>query len=65
MGIAPVSGGKLSVVIPAHNEQGSLKSTILAIERTLVLERIEHEILVINDHSSDATEEILKNLQRI
>lgn len=53
---------KLSVVIPAHNEEGSIAKTVLAFHECLKLNKIEHEILVINDNSHDDTEKILKDL---
>ncbi len=53
---------KLSVVIPAHNEEGSIESTLLALNSRLRQERIDHELLVVNDNSSDRTEQILKSL---
>ena len=53
---------KLSVVIPAHNEESSIKSSVLAIHTTLVKNNISHEILVVNDNSKDGTEEVLKSL---
>ena len=49
----------VSVVIPAHNEEGSIVHTIESISQTLEKERISYEILVINDHSTDRTEELL------
>ncbi|HET7060323.1 MAG TPA: glycosyltransferase family 2 protein [Candidatus Saccharimonadales bacterium] len=55
---------KLSVVIPAHNEEGSISETVLAFHEQLKLEKINHEILVINDNSSDQTENILKDLSK-
>lgn len=54
---------KLSVVIPAHDEEGCIESTIRALHDKLSSERIEHEILVVNDNSSDSTEQILISLQ--
>lgn len=54
---------KLSVVIPAHNEEGCIESTVLSLSEKLKEAKIEHEILVINDNSRDRTEEILKGLQ--
>jgi len=54
---------KLSVVIPAHNEEGCIETTVQALFEKLKSERIDHEILVINDNSSDQTEELLKSLQ--
>ncbi len=53
---------KLSVVIPAHNEEGSISETVLAFHEQLKLEKINHEILVVNDNSKDKTEQILKDL---
>lgn len=55
---------KLSVVIPAHNEESSIKSSVLAIHTTLVKNNISHEILVVNDDSKDRTEEVLKSLMK-
>jgi dolichol-phosphate mannosyltransferase len=55
---------KLSIVIPAHNEEGSLRETITSIHRRLEQEKIEHEIIVINDNSRDRTEEVLKELHK-
>lgn len=53
---------KLSVLIPAHNEEGSIENTVTGIYQALQLERISHEILVVNDHSQDQTGEILAKL---
>lgn len=53
---------KLSVVIPAHNEEGCIEHTVRDLHRVLNEKNIPHEILVINDHSKDQTENILKKL---
>jgi dolichol-phosphate mannosyltransferase len=53
----------LSIVIPVHNEEGSVRPTVTEIYSTLDRHAIPHEILVINDHSKDRTEEILKDLR--
>lgn len=55
---------KLSVVIPAHNEEGCIEGTVRGLHARLHAEDIDHEILVVNDNSSDRTEEILRFLQR-
>lgn len=55
---------KLSVVIPAHNEEGCIEPTVRALYSELMRENISHEILVINDHSKDRTGEILDSLER-
>ena len=52
----------LSVVIPAHNEEGHLKGTILALIETLSAAQINFEILVVNDNSHDDTERVLLKL---
>jgi dolichol-phosphate mannosyltransferase len=46
---------KLSVVIPAHNEAGSIGQTVRAVAGALEREAIEHEIVVIDDASTDGT----------
>jgi dolichol-phosphate mannosyltransferase len=46
---------KLSVVVPAHNEEGSIGATLDALAETLRREAIDYEILVVDDHSADAT----------
>ncbi|MBX7172206.1 MAG: glycosyltransferase family 2 protein [Pyrinomonadaceae bacterium] len=56
---------KLSIVIPAHNEEGSIRETIITLYETLASENILHEIVVINDNSSDKTETILEDLQTL
>ncbi|HEV3061179.1 MAG TPA: glycosyltransferase family 2 protein [Vicinamibacterales bacterium] len=54
--------GMLSVVIPAHNEEGHVGTTVRHIHQALASSGILHEILVINDNSSDQTEAVLKAL---
>jgi dolichol-phosphate mannosyltransferase len=46
---------KLSVVIPAHNEEGSIGETLAALVSTLDAEKIEHEVIVVDDSSTDGT----------
>jgi dolichol-phosphate mannosyltransferase len=53
---------KLSVVIPAYNEEGSIKETLNELYNKLLDEEIDHEIVVINDNSKDSTEHILSEL---
>lgn len=54
---------KLSVVIPAHNEEGCIEGTVRELVKELESENVIHEILVVNDNSSDQTEVILKKLK--
>lgn len=55
---------KLSLVMPAHNEEGCLEDTLRVFHKALSEKGISHEILVINDHSTDNTENILKKLRK-
>jgi len=50
---------KLSVLIPAYNEEALLEKTVCEIFDVLTNEEIQHEILVVNDHSTDRTREVL------
>jgi len=52
----------LSVVIPARNEAASIGSTVTVLFAELSRNGIEHEILVVNDHSTDGTDAALKEL---
>lgn len=54
---------KLSIVIPAYNEEGSISQTILELYHVLCNYKISHEILVVNDNSRDNTENVLMELQ--
>jgi dolichol-phosphate mannosyltransferase len=53
---------KLSIVIPAYNEEGSITETITTLYDKLVSENIPHEIFVTNDNSKDGTEKVLQGL---
>lgn len=52
----------LSVLIPAHNEEGHIEATVRAFHTALAGAAIEHEILVVNDNSRDRTRAILDRL---
>ena len=55
---------KLSVVIPAHNEEGSIETTAVELIQVLRNAEIDHELLIVNDNSNDQTESILQRLSR-
>ena len=52
----------LSVVIPAHNEEECIESTLEDLCKTLEKETIDYEVIVSNDHSTDSTRRILGDL---
>jgi dolichol-phosphate mannosyltransferase len=52
----------LSIVIPAHNEREAIGPTVAKLAETLAAADIPFEIVVVNDHSSDGTPEVLDQL---
>lgn len=54
---------KLSVVIPAYNEEESIPETLHSLYGTLQKHGIPHEIWVTNDNSKDNTAAVLTKLQ--
>jgi dolichol-phosphate mannosyltransferase len=53
---------RLSVVIPAHDEEGSIEATVTAFAQRLAAEQIDYEIVVVDDGSRDRTAEIVARL---
>ncbi len=53
---------KLSVVIPARDEEGCLPSTIEHLHAALVGAGVPHEIVVVDDGSTDRTWEVLAEM---
>lgn len=53
---------KLSVVMPAQNEEGSVGATVEGLVSTLAAEGIDYEIVVVNDDSDDSTEAVVAAL---
>ena len=53
----------LSVVIPARNEEGCIASTVEHLYLELRLHNVTHEIIVVDDGSTDATWTVLESLK--
>lgn len=53
---------KLSIVIPAYNEEESITETIDQIEVAFSKVNIDHEIFIVNDNSKDNTLQVLEQL---
>jgi dolichol-phosphate mannosyltransferase len=53
---------KLSVVIPAQNEEGSIARTVEGIVAVLEREGIDYEVLVVDDGSRDGTRAVVEEI---
>jgi len=51
---------KLSVVMPAQNEEGSVGKTVEGVVAALERESIDYEVVVVNDDSEDSTEAVVE-----
>ncbi|CAN5674579.1 glycosyltransferase family 2 protein [soil metagenome] len=60
---APQQLTLLSVVIPARDEEGCIASTVEHLHLELRLRNVPHEIIVVDDGSSDSTWQILQELK--
>ena len=52
---------KLSIIIPCFNEEKTIIEIIQRVKNSLSSLNISHEIIVIDDNSTDKTSDILKN----
>ena len=52
----------LSVVIPAHNEAESIPTALLGLYAALVRAGVHHEIVVVDDHCTDGTGDVVRAL---
>jgi glycosyltransferase involved in cell wall biosynthesis len=55
---------KLSIVIPAYNEEATIEAIVRRVQ-AVDLGSVEKEIIVVNDGSRDGTEQVLKGLPGI
>ncbi len=53
---------KVSIVIPVYNEKRTVESVLNVVEKAPVL-GLEKEIILVDDHSTDGTSDILKNIK--
>lgn len=54
-----------SIVIPVFNEAGAVEATIREIQEMLCSGDVDHELIVVDDGSSDGTSELLSRIQDI
>lgn len=52
---------KLSILIPAYNEENTILSILNKVNEVVLIEKISKEIIIVNDCSKDRTEEIVQN----
>src|SRR5690348_5646290 len=55
---------RISIFIPAYNEEGNIAATVHELQAALSDESLECEIIIVNDGSSDRTREIADGLCR-
>lgn len=55
---------KLSIVIPAYNEEGLIEETLATLYAVLKERKVDHEIVVVNDNSKDNTLLLLQQLSK-
>ena len=53
--------GKLSIVIPAYNEAGTIHLLLDRIQEIQLLNNLRKELILVNDCSTDNTEEVLQS----
>ena len=53
---------RLSVVIPANNEEAMIEGTVRGITAALRAEEIDHEVVVVDDSSADGTADVVARL---
>jgi dolichyl-phosphate beta-glucosyltransferase len=54
---------RLSVIIPAHNEESRIEKTLLDIDSYLEKQQYDYEIIVVNNNSNDGTVDVVKRLE--
>jgi len=56
---------RLSIVIPARNEEGCIAATVSHLHLELDLQGVPHEIVVVDDGSTDRTWSILQEIESL
>jgi dolichyl-phosphate beta-glucosyltransferase len=54
---------KLSVIIPAYNEEKRIEKTLLEVDAFLEKQAYDYEIIVVDNNSTDKTSEVVKRLE--
>ncbi len=56
---------ELSIIIPANNEAEGIREVLEDIKQTMETSSLKHEIIVVDDGSTDGTDEIAGKMQGI
>src|SRR5689334_7802527 len=56
---------KISIIVPSYNEEGNVAPLIQRIDRSMTEAGLSYEIIWVDDHSTDSTEEIVRGLESI
>jgi len=56
--------GKLSIIIPAYNEGNTIHLILDKIKAVNLIEDIQKEVIIVNDFSSDHTEQAIQSYQQ-
>lgn len=54
---------KLSIIIPAYNEEHTIETVVNAVKSVALPENLKKEIIIVNDGSTDKTAQILKQYE--
>ncbi len=54
---------RLSVIIPAYNEEKRIEATLLDVDAYLEKQQYDYEIIVVDNNSTDRTSEVVKKLE--
>ncbi|OMH81514.1 Dolichol-phosphate mannosyltransferase, partial [Zancudomyces culisetae] len=60
-----MEGNKYSVLLPTYNERDNLPIIVTMLAKTFDENKIDYEIIIIDDNSPDGTLEVAKRLQQI
>lgn len=52
---------KLSIIVPAYNEEKTIHLILEKIKNVVLIQGIKKEVIIINDCSTDDTESAIKN----
>ncbi|MEK7570827.1 MAG: glycosyltransferase [Patescibacteria group bacterium] len=55
---------KISVVVPTYNEEENIEQLIARIDAALTAKNITYEVIVVDDNSTDKTQQVIKSLQK-